>query len=131
MDPIIDPFTPLPLASTPFANLRRAARIGFELLVRCKHGLVRSTVMLHDLTRFGARIDGLRAPLEGEAISLMLPGEAPRLAFVMWARGSAAGLEFADPLAPDLFDALIRDYAIGNQPPPQPSAPRSPLRAAA
>jgi hypothetical protein len=121
MDPIVDPY----------ANLRRAPRIGFELLVRCKHGAVRSTVMLHDMTRFGARIEGLRAPQEGEALSVMLPGEAPRLAFVMWAKGSAAGLEFADPLAPDVFDALIRDYGIGSLPPPFPSAPKPSLRAAA
>lgn len=112
-----------------FANKRRAARVGFELLVRCKHGPARSTVMLKDMTRFGAQIAGLAAPHPGEAISLILPGLYPRLAFVMWTRSGTAGLEFADPLPVDVFDAMIRDYAVGLQPPPPPVVPR--VRAAA
>jgi len=114
-----------------FASKRRAPRVGFELMVRCKHGPVRSTVMLKDMTCHGARIEGLHAPLEGEAISLMLPGQAPRLAFVMWARGGAAGLEFGDPLPDDVFDALIRDYAIGCPSPPTPMPAARQVRAAA
>ncbi len=107
-----------------FGSKRRAPRVGFELLVRCKHGTVRSTVMLRDMTRYGARIEGLMFPREGEAIGLILPGEAPRLAFVMWARGGSAGLEFGDPLPGDVYDAMIRDYAIGRQPePPSPIQP--------
>jgi len=112
-----------------FAPKRRSARIGFELMVRCKQGAARSTVMLKDMTRFGARIEGLIAPEPGEAISLMLPGEPPRLAFVMWTRGGASGLEFGDPLPAESFDAMIRDYAIGRQPWPPRPAPK--VRAAA
>jgi hypothetical protein len=114
-----------------FARKRRAPRVGFELMVRCKHGTVRSTVMLKDMTRFGARIEGLACPREGEAISLILPGEAPRLAFVMWTRGGTAGLEFGDPLPGDTFDTMIRDYAIGLQPPPAAPSPGQPARVAA
>jgi hypothetical protein len=106
----------------PFTAKRRASRVGFELMVRCKHGPARATVMLKDMTRFGARIEGLAAPEVGEAISLMLPGEAPRLAFVMWTREGASGLEFGDPLHSETFDAMIRDYAVGLQPPPAPRA---------
>ena len=102
-------------ATDQFATKRRAPRVGFELLVRCKQGLVRSTVMLKDMTRFGARVEGLDKPHEGEAISLMLPDQPPRMAFVMWTRGGAAGLEFGDPLPGDAFDAIIRDYAVGSQ----------------
>ena len=109
---------------------RRVPRIGFEIMVRCNHGRVRSTVMLKDMTRYGARIEGLKAPSEGEAISLMLPGEPPRLAFVMWAQGSTAGLEFGDPLPAHAFDTMIRDYAIGTQPPP-PQPPVQQVSAAA
>lgn len=105
---------------------RRAARIGFELPVRCKHGLTRSTVMLKDMTRFGARIEGLIAPIEGELVSLLLPDEPARMAFVMWSSGRSAGVEFGDPLPQRVFDALIRDYAIGATPPP----PEEPRRAA-
>ena len=104
-----------------YAGQRRAPRVGFELMVRCNQGASRSTVMLKDMTRFGARIEGLVRPVEGEAISLILPGEAPRLAFVMWTNGSTAGLEFGDPLPGELFTAMIRDYAIGQVPPPPPT----------
>ncbi|EGD57439.1 hypothetical protein Y88_3749 [Novosphingobium nitrogenifigens DSM 19370] len=92
---------------------RRAPRVGFELPVRCKHGLVRSTVMLKDMTRFGARIEGVELPRLGEPITLLLPGQAARMAFVVWARGRTSGLEFGDPLHQQVFDDLIRDYAIG------------------
>ncbi|WP_353228447.1 PilZ domain-containing protein [Novosphingobium sp.] len=108
---------------------RRAPRIGFELMVRCSHGPTRTTVMLKDMTRFGARIEGLASPEMGEAITLMLPGEPPRMAFVMWTRDRTSGLEFADALRVESFEAMIRDFAIGRQPAPQP--PADPHRVAA
>ena len=117
--------------SDPFTARRRAPRVGFELMVRCKHGLSRSTVMLKDMTNFGARIEGLDSPVEGEAISLMLPGEAPRLAFVIWSTGAAAGLEFADPLSAEVFEAMKRDHALGSQPLPALEPPLRQVRAAA
>lgn len=117
----------------PFANAcagkRRAPRIGFELMVRCSHGAARSTVLLKDMTRYGARIDGLVAPELGEAVMLMLPGMPARMAFVMWTQGAAAGLEFADPIDEGAFAQIIRDFAIGLPPVLPPQA--TPVRAAA
>jgi hypothetical protein len=69
--------------------------------------------MLKDMTRFGARIEGVELPRLGEPITLLLPGQAARMAFVVWARGRTSGLEFGDPLHQQVFDDLIRDYAIG------------------
>jgi len=112
-----------------FATKRRAPRVGFELPVRCKHGLVRSTVMLKDMTRFGARIEGIDATEVGEAITLLLPGQAALMAFVVWISGKTSGLEFGAPLACDTFDTLISDYAIGLA--PQPAPPVRTTRAAA
>jgi hypothetical protein len=112
-----------------FASKRRAPRVGFELPVRCKHGLTRFTAMLKDMTRFGARIEGIDATEVGEAITLLLPGQAARMAFVVWINGKTSGLEFGDPLAPEMFDTLIGDYAIGHA--PQPAPPPRPIRAAA
>ena len=112
-----------------FGGKRRAPRIGFELMVRCSHGASRSTVMLKDMTRYGARIDGLTAPEPGEAVMLMLPGMAARMAFVMWTDGHASGLEFADPIDEGAFAEIICDFAIG-LPPALPPAP-APIRAAA
>ena len=48
---------------------RRAPRIGFELMVRCSHGPTRTTVMLKDMTRFGARIEGLAEPHDLAAVA--------------------------------------------------------------
>jgi hypothetical protein len=72
--------------------------------------------MLKDMTRYGARIEGITSPEIGEAITLMLPGQPARMAFVMWTRGTTSGLEFGDPLHAEIFDAMIRDFAIGRQP---------------
>ena len=101
-----------------FAAKRRAPRVGFELPVRCKNGLLRTTVMLKDMTRFGARIEGIDATEIGEAITLLLPGQSPLIAFVVWIHGKTSGLEFGAPLLPETFDTLISDYAIGQAPPP-------------
>ena len=101
-----------------FGGKRRAPRIGFELMVRCSHRSNRSTVLLKDMTRYGARIEGIAKLRLGEVVTLMLPGVAARMAFVMWTQGSSAGLEFGDPIEQGAFDAIIRDFAIGQVPPP-------------
>ena len=103
-----------------FGPKRRAPRVGFELPVRCKNGLSRTTVMLKDMTRFGARIEGINATEIGEAITLLLPGQSALTAFIVWIHGRTSGLEFAAPLLPETFDTLISDYAIGRTPPPAP-----------
>jgi hypothetical protein len=93
---------------------RRAKRLGFELPVRCKHGLVRSTVMLKDLTTHGARIEGIPPQRIGESITLFLPGLSPKIAFVMWSETKTSGLEFELPLHENVFATLVADYAIGH-----------------
>lgn len=95
-------------------NGRRAKRVGFELPVRCKHGLVRSTVMLKDLTTHGARIEGIPPQRIGESITLFLPGLAPKIAFVVWSETKTSGLEFELPLHENVFATLVADYAIGH-----------------
>lgn len=97
-----------------FTSLRRAARVGVELPVRCKHGLIRSTVMLKDLTPHGARIEGIGAQRVGESITLLLPGLARAVtAFVVWSDLATSGLEFDYPLHEPDFVTLVSDYAIG------------------
>ena len=102
---------------TPGANsaeARRFPRIGVELPVRVKHGVVRSTVMLKDLTPYGARIEGMDKQRIGEPIMLMLPGLKPKLAFVAWSEPMTSGLEFDHPLHEDVFAALVSDFAVGH-----------------
>ena len=93
---------------------RRARRVGFELPVRCKHGLTRSTVMLKDMTTHGARIEGIPRQRIGDSVMLFLPELAPKLAFVVWARDKTSGLEFELPLHENVFANLVADFAIGH-----------------
>lgn len=93
---------------------RRAKRVGFELPVRCKHGLVRSTVMLKDLTTHGARIEGIPPQRIGESVTLFLPGLAPKTAFVVWSEAKTSGLEFELALHEKVFATLVADFAIGH-----------------
>jgi len=95
-------------------NERRAKRVGFELPVRCKHGLIRSTVMLKDLTTHGARIEGIPKQRIGESILLFLPDLSPKTAFVVWSEEKTSGLEFELPLHQNVFATLVADYAIGH-----------------
>lgn len=110
---------------------RRERRFGVELPVRCKHGLLRKTVMLKDLTQHGARIEGLGKLRIGEPITLLLPALQPKLAFVAWSDESASGLEFERPLHEDVFARLIADFAIGHYRAAAEAAARRPVRHAA
>ncbi|KUR71637.1 hypothetical protein AQZ52_08455 [Novosphingobium fuchskuhlense] len=95
-------------------NHRRARRVGFELPVRCKHGLTRSTVMLKDMTTHGARIEGIPRQRIGDTVTLFLPELAPKLAFVAWSKDMTTGLEFELPLHETVFANLVADFAIGH-----------------
>ncbi len=97
-----------------FVSKRREKRVGFELPVRCKHGMMRSTVMLKDMTTRGAMILGLEKLRIGEAVTLFLPSLAPKTAFVVWSEPMTAGLEFELALHEDVFATLVADYAIGH-----------------
>jgi hypothetical protein len=95
-------------------NHRRTRRVGFELPVRCKHGLTRSTVMLKDMTTHGARIEGIPRQRIGDTVTLFLPELAPKLAFVVWSKDKTSGLEFELPLHEKVFANLVADFAIGH-----------------
>jgi len=91
---------------------RRELRRDVEMFARLRCGIARSTVVLKDLTRLGARIEGV-GPLErDEAVSLALPGMKPLLAFVAWANEHCAGLEFAEALPEAGFGQLIDTYGL-------------------
>ena len=95
-------------------NHRRARRVGFELPVRCRHGVTRSTVMLKDMTTHGARIEGIPRQRIGDTVMLFLPELAPKLAFVVWSEERTSGLEFELPLHENVFANLVADFAIGH-----------------
>lgn len=89
---------------------RRAPREHVEMLAKFRHNLSSSMVMLKDLTRYGARVEGVGGLGLDEAVSLSLPGLRPAMAFVAWANDHCAGLEFADPLADHIYDDLVSQY---------------------
>ncbi|MEJ2408942.1 MAG: hypothetical protein P8Y58_10405 [Novosphingobium sp.] len=105
-----DPATPPPAA---IPSERRQRREQVEMMARFRRDLVSSTVMLKDLTRFGARIEGIGQLETDEAISLALPGCRPAMAFVAWANEHCAGLEFAEPLENGVFSELVARYGLG------------------
>ena len=92
---------------------RRETREQVEMLAKFRRDLVSSTVMLKDLTRFGARIEGVGQLCADEAVSLALPGRRPAMAFVAWSNEHCAGLEFAEPLDGNLFFDLVARYGLG------------------
>ena len=106
---------PLPLADPGPSVLRerRAERVACDLLVRYAWKGLRATVMLKDLTRFGARIEGIAALRQGDGLTLLLPALPATDATVAWTAGSTAGLLFERPLDHAEFAALLRDFACG------------------
>lgn len=88
----------------------RAPRVSFDLPVRYRHGGQTASVTLKDLTRHGARIEGLAGLRYDDVITLMLPTLRSKKAIVVWVKGGAAGLEFERPLHPDVFATLVRKH---------------------
>lgn len=91
---------------------RREIRQQVEMLARFRHGVSTVTVMLKDLTRHGAKLEGVANLKKDEAVDLALPGMKPKLSFVAWANDHCAGLEFAEPLPVEDFDALVRSHGL-------------------
>ena len=97
---------------------RRQARLQVEMFAGLRCGIATNTVMLKDLTRHGARIEGVAGLVAEQPVSLVLPGRRPLIAFVAWANDHCAGLEFAEPLEWEVFIPLTVDHGLstGNMP---------------
>lgn len=91
---------------------RRLPRERVEMMARLRRDLVSATVVLKDLTRLGARVEGV-GPLEvDDVVTLWLPEYRPMLAFAIWATEHAAGLEFVEPLPEALFVELVARHRL-------------------
>jgi len=95
---------------------RVTERRAVAMLVRYAWKGLRATVMLRDITRFGARIDGIGALRKGEWLTLLLPGCPATEATVAWTGGSCAGLMFDTPLPQGSYDTLIVDHGAAPLP---------------
>ena len=106
-----------PDAASPVSSVtpisRRAPRIAFDMLVRYAWRGQRATALVKDLTRFGARIEGLQGLRKGDWLTVLLPDLQPIDAEVAWAEGQSAGLAFADAVPASPFDELVRNFAAG------------------
>jgi hypothetical protein len=100
---------------TPSIFRRRPERQQVEMIAHLRHDARTISVMLKDLTRFGARIDCAAKLNVDEAVSLTLPGGRPALAFVAWSKDHSAGLEFAQPLPMHSLELLVEAFATGTQ----------------
>jgi hypothetical protein len=92
---------------------RQAERIAFDMLVRYAWRARRATAMLKDLTRFGARIEGIPGLSKGDLLTLLLPDLQPIEATVAWAEGHSAGLSFGAAVPAGCYDNLVRNFATG------------------
>lgn len=90
-------------------------RVAWDLPIRYRQGSQRVTLMLHNLTPRGARVEGLAemgADMHvGDMAMVQLPTLAPKAARVIWTRGDSAGIEFERALHPDIYDAIVREHA--------------------
>ena len=89
---------------------RRDTREPVEMMARFRHDIATITVMLKDITPHGARVEGVGNLTKDDAAFLMLPGLAPKMAFVAWTNGHGAGLEFAEALDHRVFSRLVADF---------------------
>lgn len=102
----------IPAAQGGLVN-RRAERVAFDLLVRYAWRGQRATAMLKDLTRFGARIEGVDGLRKGDGLILLLPDLQPIDADVAWASGRSAGLSLADAIPARAYHDLVSHFATG------------------
>lgn len=99
----------------PITQERREERESVEMMANLRSAFTTCTVVLKDLTRFGARIEGIGALEIDEAVNLGLPGCRPAMAFVAWNGAHGTGLEFAEPLDEYVYSQLVVRHGLGRQ----------------
>ncbi len=91
---------------------RRVARSDVEMPAKIERDGPRSLCRISDLSTAGARLITY-GPLEKHAlIMLTLPGQAGRLARVVWANEFEAGCAFDEPLDDQALKALVSRYGF-------------------
>lgn len=91
----------------PVRRLRRGERRSVRAAAQCRRGTMRETVAVLDLSPGGARVRAMAPLRTGHAVWIRLPGIEPLEARVVWTRGFESGCEFAHPLHPAVFEALV------------------------
>jgi hypothetical protein len=86
---------------------RRVDRQRYEAQIQFRKGTRRALVKLCDISRFGARIEGVFLVREGDHLFVTLPGIAPVGARVAWVSQFEFGCEFIQPLNDIILNAII------------------------
>jgi len=94
---------------------REPVEMPVEMMAALRSAFTTCTVVLKDLTRFGARVEGIGALEIDEAVNLGLPGCRPAMAFVAWNSQHGTGLEFAEPLDEYVYADLVSQHGLGRQ----------------
>ncbi len=87
---------------------RQADRVPVSGEVQFRSGARRTLVKINNLSVGGARIAVAHLLREGEQIYLKLPGLEAIEARVIWVNSFEAGCQFARPLHPAMFEAVVR-----------------------
>ncbi|MBC2668928.1 PilZ domain-containing protein [Novosphingobium piscinae] len=104
-----------PSGAASFIN-RRAERVACDMLVRYAWRGHRATALVKDLTRYGARIEGVNGLRPGDWLTVLLPEVRAIDAEIAWVEGSSAGLAFASAVPAQAFTELVRNFATGGDP---------------
>ncbi len=101
------------MASEPlFQNTggRRSERVSFDAEVQFRAGTRRANVRVRDISKFGARVQGVFLVHEEDHFFIKLPGMESIEARVAWVEDFEFGCEFMKPLNDVVLEALIRQH---------------------
>lgn len=87
---------------------RKAERVPFNAAVQFRKGHTRATVKIVDISPHGARLSAVHVLRNGDTFWIKLPSLEPQEATVVWADEFIVGCEFAHPLHPSVFEAMVR-----------------------
>ena len=91
----------------PLVN-RKALRIALDAEVALRRsGQLNYHVRVHDASRYGCRIEFVERPALDERVWVKFQGLQAIEGMVCWVEGFIAGVEFANPIHPAVFDRLV------------------------
>jgi hypothetical protein len=104
---------PAAKAHWPRKALRYKARL--SVLVR-RRGRASQRMDALDISQVGCRLEFVSPPREGDILWVQLRGLQPLAAEVRWVEGKDAGVAFAQPISPAVFQLLIDLWKLATTP---------------
>ena len=89
---------------------RRSERVALEAAIMLRRpGQIGYRVRIFDLSCHGCRVEFVERPNVDEQLWVRLGALQPLEAEVCWVDGFTAGVNFASPIHPAVFDSLLRN----------------------